>query len=592
MWAHPQPTGNTWNGVQFSSENIAYAVTRGGLVLKSGDSGRNWIQLYSALDIAMQHSANLWGLHCVNDNNVWVVGFRGMVGCTDDGGETWSDRSISTSKDVRDAHFFDTNNGIVVGDRALMYSTTDGGFTWTEVTLPFIDEDDLDVVVFPNSNVGWAAGEDGRLLKTTDGGATWTIQNNLSGQPYSGCAVGNNGVAFALQAAAGGVFVVRDGGPTSGAGLGTWATGVHFTSDQVGYAVYRDNQTFYAAKTTNGGSLWTSTVIPDPKVPLHIAMSNGKGVVVGEDGTYYWTIDDGMTWNAGSKGHNVLETNGVVSVAFGDAMNGIAVGRGAGIFLTTDGGLNWQYQPVTETDNLWCVTMTSATTAYAVGEDGLALKTTDGGLSWTQMAVDSDTNRMRGISFWDANNGIIAGGGYNADDLVQKTTDGGTTWNVVSLGAAADAPFDVWTAGTQHAWLGTRDGDVIRTTDGGATWQQDNTGMPWPVQLVMFHDTNVGWVSDLRDVALTTDGGATYTLAARPPVGIRDIHFATAMIGMAAAGNTILRTTDGGANWEITNPGIDSHHFSSGIFMNNITDAVAVGAETIMLYTRSSGLVP
>jgi hypothetical protein len=58
-----------------------------------------------------------------------------------------------------------------------------------------------------------------------------------------------------------------------------------------------------------------------------------------------------------------------------------------------------------------------------VGFEGTILRTTDGGLHWT-MQTSGTTRDLYGVSFIDANTGIVVG----TDGTILRTTTGGVTW--------------------------------------------------------------------------------------------------------------------------------------------------------------------
>jgi photosystem II stability/assembly factor-like uncharacterized protein len=197
------------------------------------------------------------------------------------------------------------------------------------------------------------------------------------------------------------------------------------------------------------------------------------------------------------------------------------------------------------------------------------------------------------------------------DGGVWKTTDAGTVWApvfdhepVASVGAIAVAPSDPKTI-----YVGTGESDirsdlasgdgVYRSDDGGATWKHIGLGDSRQISRILVdpNDARTVYVgvlghaygpSDQRGVYKTTDGGETWTrvLDKGPEVGIADIAMASAQqqILFAATwnahrppwstyaplegpGNTLYRTTDGGATWtQISGHGLpDSGWTRSGI---------------------------
>jgi photosystem II stability/assembly factor-like uncharacterized protein len=121
-----------------------------------------------------------------------------------------------TAEDINAVHVVDANTVFGVGNSGLVFKSTDAGANWitlhTGTFYSFLD------VYFISSSVGWIAGERGRIYKTVDGGITWNFQVNLN----------INGVSDLYFSSA------NDGWLAGGVDGG------------------------YLAKTTNGGTSWTT----------------------------------------------------------------------------------------------------------------------------------------------------------------------------------------------------------------------------------------------------------------------------------------------------------------------------------------------
>lgn len=590
MWAHPKPHGNTMTRVQYVTSDVAYAVTDGGTVVKSIDGGKTWGSLYSVLDVEPVPWGMLHGLSFVDQNTGWVVGWEGQVSMTTDGGQTWTDRSANTTRKLRDAHFFDANNGFVVGDGGDFFRTSDGGMTWNAVTNPNTSGDDLYVIVFPTPSLGWAGGENGTLMITSDGGDTWTMDQGLAMHIHHACPVGTNAAAFA-----GGniVGVVRTSGPNSGETLGTAVGGVSFSDENTGYATYSDATGRYVARTKDGGNTWTSTLMDDFLALIDVAVIGDRAIVVGEDGIFYWSADGGQNWTSGLSGHYDNDVSRVMAVGMGDAMHGVAAGFGGGIYRTADGGESWEFVNSGVTSDLRGVWMVGSDLAFAVGEDTTALRSTDGGLTWSQMTLPTTSRWLYAVSMWDANNGVIVGSDIGGTGTIMVTSDGGDTWTHENAGSLMSSFLDVYTVGTDHLWIAARDGQVVHSPDHGNAWIGQDLGTTHATESIMFVDENNGWATTNLGVHYTHDGGDNWTLVTGFPGSVNDVHFATPEIGIASMNQArIARSEDGGETWTTLHTGVQSWSLLLSAWMTSETDAVVVGAESIMLYTRTGGLAP
>jgi photosystem II stability/assembly factor-like uncharacterized protein len=110
----------------------------------------------------------------------WVVGSKGTLLQTTDGGNNWKPRGSSTDDVVRDIFFIDENNGWLVcrgqclsaqdvnEPRAYLMKTTDGGENWKRIEIKGFDIDAILVrAVFNRKGRGWTFGEGGSIYTHT-----------------------------------------------------------------------------------------------------------------------------------------------------------------------------------------------------------------------------------------------------------------------------------------------------------------------------------------------------------------------------------------------------------------------------------------
>lgn len=124
------------------------------------------------------------GLCFTDENNGWVVGTKGIIIHTADGGKTWElqdsglldpaknfDMVMAEDIALNRVHFLDPSYGWACGEFGVIIRTTDSGKTWE--LLDTGEDKTLFGVDFINRNLGIAVGIDGVVIRTTDGGATW-----------------------------------------------------------------------------------------------------------------------------------------------------------------------------------------------------------------------------------------------------------------------------------------------------------------------------------------------------------------------------------------------------------------------------------
>jgi len=112
------------------------------------------------------------GISAPSVDNVWVCGGNRIYYYN---GTSFTSQP-SPGGNFNDIHCINNQEGWVVGDEGIIYHTSDGGAFWAPQTNPDTQDRSLYGVFFLDSNTGWAVGFHGIILHTTDGGTTWTIE--------------------------------------------------------------------------------------------------------------------------------------------------------------------------------------------------------------------------------------------------------------------------------------------------------------------------------------------------------------------------------------------------------------------------------
>ena len=161
------PTTRPLFAVSFGDECNGLIVGSKGLILRTEDGGSNWQVLRRYTD------NHLFSVHFVDPMRAWAVGEFGTIIYTADGGKTWQDRSLKDEDiNLNKCFFIDANMGWIVGEFSTILYTHDGGLTWhfkqkDETGISFYD------ILFKNRQKGIIAGQNGTLYQTLDGGDTW-----------------------------------------------------------------------------------------------------------------------------------------------------------------------------------------------------------------------------------------------------------------------------------------------------------------------------------------------------------------------------------------------------------------------------------
>jgi photosystem II stability/assembly factor-like uncharacterized protein len=260
---------------------------------------------------------------------------------------------------------------------------------------------------------------------------------------------------------------------------------------------------------------------------------------------------------------------------------------GAGTVLRTiDGGSTWQARPIPGAAALDFrdIDAISERVAFVLsigpGESSRIYKTDDGGEHWALQFANTDPKIfLDAMAFWDARRGVAVSDSVNGTFVILSTTDGGRTWTRVPadrLPAALPGEGAFAASGTNVAVSG-----VLRSADGGRSWSIASTPLPsgdsTGIFSVAFRDTAHGVVvgGDYRketeavdNVAVTSDGGATWNLSAAGVGGYRSVVAwvpGTKSFFICAGPSGVDWSPDDGRTWErAAGDGLDTLSFARG----------------------------
>lgn len=245
--------------IYFVDASLGFIIGGRGTILKTEDGGQTWSRKRALSDTPGRDGnprplrANLMGIQMISETTGFIAGTENTILKTTDGGETWTGSSErarvgETRNNLEGIWFTSPTTGWIIGSFGTLLRTTDGGETWEKQSPGF--DNNLFGIHFLDETTGWISGQEGLILHTADGGATWTQQETES---YDD---------------------LHD---------------ITFVDANVGWAVGGFNSVLH---TTDGGKTWSLTNIP--------GSANLKGVHA-TDQNNCWTVND---WGviAGYKG--------------------------------------------------------------------------------------------------------------------------------------------------------------------------------------------------------------------------------------------------------------------------------------------------
>ncbi len=540
-----------------------------GSIWNTSDGGETWTQ-----QTVPDNAGILNRIDFIDSDNGWAVGIKivgydafdhpehvGVVYYTDDGGETWEEH-YSPELDIvfTGVDFVDENNGWVVGfkgsssiEGGTVFHTTDGGITWERQEPSYTLWD----VHFLDSNTGYAVGAmygaawGPPVLRTLDGGATWeTVRmERHDGEGLYGVAVvGDHVIAVgdhdflgkSTRAWDSCEWVFPDEPPCINCDclFEQFYINVHYRFEDVLFV--DENNGWVTGKRSYEPSLWGQVILatntggttwetqyehapPDMlfshafRVDSIVFTNSQKGWAVGGSETFDnngWenhgailhTEDGGLTWEEqGEELYNQWNLE-FFAVQFLDSQNGWALNdghfdpdvNGQSLFLahTTNGGLTWEWVPtgiqgsmsVGFADVQGDLVFIDAQHAWAVGGLGKVIHTEDGGATWVQQELPSEYSRLFAVDFIDNQVGWIAGEG------LYHTTDGGNTWIEQDTGVGVDFQ-DIQFLDCLNGWLVGNSGILMNTSDGGNSWNMVNSGTSLNLRGLSFISPQKGWLA-------------------------------------------------------------------------------------------------
>src|SRR5262245_49089207 len=266
-------------------------------------------------------------------------------------------------------------------------------------------------------------------------------------------------------------------------------------------------------------------------------------------------------------------------------------GANGTVLRTTDGGQHWQRIAVPGAEALDFRDVDAASDRSAsilsigAGASSRIYKTADSGAHWDLQLANSDPKVfLDAMTFRDEAHGIAFSDSVEGRFVIFVTADGGRTWERVpdrlppalpGEGAFAASGTNIAMSGPDRIWIGRTASRVLRSSDGGRSWTVAKTpvatGDATGIFSIAFRDAQHGVAvggnyrleqQAVDNVAITTDGGATWTLARKGVSGFRSV-----VAFLPCAERTLIAVGPSGADWSeddgrtwtpIEGPGFDT----------------------------------
>jgi photosystem II stability/assembly factor-like uncharacterized protein len=202
-------------------------------------------------------------------------------------------------------------------------------------------------------------------------------------------------------------------------------------------------------------------------------------------------------------------------------------------FVLVFAGPQWTLQNSGVTARLRGVSAVNDLVAWASGSASTVLRTEDGGASWKKITVTSDKLDFRDIDAIDEKTAYALSIGNGDASRIYKTTDGGATWSLKFRNDDPKAFLDAMSFWDANHGLVIGDSIdrqfyILMTSDGGQHWKR----VP-PDKLPPAEDNEGAFAASGTNIAVY---GRNH-----------------AWIGLGAASHArVLRTSDGGRSWKVS----------------------------------------
>lgn len=212
--------------------------------------------------------------------------------------------------------------------------------------------------------------------------------------------------------------------------------------------------------------------------------------------------------------------------------------------ITNDGGMNWTETTPENTKSLHALSINSLGEVFVCGPDGELKKSEDLGNTWIN--IEMGTNYCVDIEFTSNNVGYLL-----TRTRLLKSLDNGNTWEILM-----STPYlrDCSIGG--NTLYGCGDNSSIYVFREEITeWERQYYYAPLNFKEMAFFDNNNAYAitgdGAAHRVIKTTDGGHNWEVDSTklyPRFNLLDSYDQTIM--MAGVNNTLLKSTDAGLNWE------------------------------------------
>lgn len=252
---------------------------------------------------------------------------------------------------------------------------------------------------------------------------------------------------------------------------------------------------------------------------------------------------------------------------------------------STDSGISWNIKQWLPGEYQFFI---NSLTGWTVGQYGNISKTSDAGITWTSQQIGNSNLSLKKIHFIDNNTGYLIGDQFEINTYyykVFKTTNGGNSWDQIYIGNKQ--AYGLFFINSQTGFVSSYDymlnkSELRKTIDGGLSWIAINYPTIYPIQDIIFKNTNIGFAIDNRSqIIKTTDGGITWRIVSNLEFNNYSLstqirYFNNTLYAINR--NLLLKSTDEGETWII-------------VPQNEIFTSIGIKNESELYFGTSNGII-
>jgi photosystem II stability/assembly factor-like uncharacterized protein len=261
------------------------------------------------------------------------------------------------------------------------------------------------------------------------------------------------------------------------------------------------------------------------------------------------------------------------------------------VVRTINGGMTWSLANggLPTNKDFYSIFAINANTCWIGTDVGTIYRTTNGGTNWTQVVLPPPTTTyINAIHFFDVQKGFVLGDpNATGDWRYYVTTNGGNNWtfmNTIPSGGIGEAGWNnsYCALDTGHIWFGTSFAKVYRGSFMGNFSWSSTLGTP-NVFGLSFFNSSYGLAVEQNNLIKSTNGGVNWEFGNFTPTGgpsaikVFNINSGLGWICTRSSSSPgkIYRTSNAGVNWTEQTTTLASGKSFTCISMNSVNNGWA-----------------